>query len=282
MFRALLRHGSGRLGLIMMAILALTALLAPVLSITTPEQTRFDRRLEPPNLEAPLGTDHLGRDVLSRIMWGARLSIASGVGALLVGGTIGIAMGLLSGYLGGTIDRVLMRVVDVMMAFPTLLLALMVVAILGPGSLQTIIAIGIALVAPFARLTRGEVMRVREWDFVHGARALGAHSWRIVLVHVLPNVVSSIVVYATLRFGVVILTEASLGFLGLGPSSPSPAWGLMVNEGLRLVQRAWWVAIMPGVAILFTVLAANLLGDALRDVMDPRTGSVRRSQTANA
>jgi peptide/nickel transport system permease protein len=143
-----------------------------------------------------------------------------------------------------------------------------------------VLAIGFAMVAPFARLTRGEVLRVRDWDFVHGARALGASRWRIVLAHILPNIISPIVVYATLRFGVVILTEASLSFLGLGPSSPSPAWGLMVNEGLRLIRTAWWVAIMPGTAILFTVLAANLLGDALRDVLDPRTSQARTAPTA--
>lgn len=276
MIRALLRHQSGRLGVVLIALLVVTAVFAPILAPVTPEAVRFDLRLAPPGSAALLGTDHLGRDILSRIMWGARLSILSGVGAILLGGLVGIALGLVAGYAGSTVDRLLMRVTDVLLAFPTLLLALMVVAILGPGALQTVIAIGIALVAPFARLTRGEAMRLREWEFVQGARAVGASSWRIVLVHVFPNIVSGIVVYATLRFGVVVLTEASLGFLGLGPSSPSPAWGLMVNEGLRFIQRAWWVPVIPGFAILFTVLATNLLGDALRDVLDPRTDSARR------
>lgn len=281
--RAILRHSNGGIGLAMLGLLALTAIFAPLIAPLAPDATQFQLRFHPPSAEALFGTDHLGRDIFSRIVWGARLSILSGIGALLVGSALGVTIGVAAGYLGRWPDRVLMRVVDVLLAFPTLLLALIVVAILGPGGVQTVIAIGFALVAPFARIARGEVIRIREWDFVYGAKALGAKDVRVVLQHVLPNVLSPLIVYATLRFGVVILTEASLGFLGLGPSSPSPAWGLMVNEGLRLVQRAWWVAIVPGLAILFTVLAANLLGDALRDVLDPRTGpSTRASRSAQS
>lgn len=282
MIRALFKHGSGVLGMLLFGVLVFMALFAPFITRHPPERTNFQTRNQPPSLQAPMGTDNLGRNVFERVVWGARLSIASGLGALAVGGVLGVAIGLLAGYVGGITDRILMRVIDVLLAFPTLLMALIVVSILGPGALQTVLAIGFAMVASFARLARGEALRVREWDFVQGARAVGAGNWRIVLRHVLPNMISPILVYATLRFGVVILTEASLSFLSLGPSSPSPAWGLMVNEGLRSIRTAWWIAVMPGVAILFTVLAANLLGDALRDVLDPRTTSTRRPEAANA
>lgn len=282
MIRALFKHSSGALGMLLFGLLVVMALFAPFITRHPPERTNFQTRNQPPSLQAPMGTDNLGRNVFERVVWGARLSIASGLGALAVGAVLGVAIGLLAGYVGGITDRILMRVIDVLLAFPTLLMALIVVSILGPGALQTILAIGFAMVASFARLARGEALRVREWDFVQGARAVGAGNWRIVLRHVLPNMVSPILVYATLRFGVVILTEASLSFLSLGPSSPSPAWGLMVNEGLRSIRTAWWIAVMPGLAILFTVLAANLLGDALRDVLDPRTTSTRRPEAANA
>lgn len=269
MIRQLLYQKGGVVGLFIVTLLAATAVLAPILA-GDPTDTDFGARLEPPLTEHWFGTDRLGREILDRIIWGARISIANGLGALLIGCGIGVSAGALVGYIGQNTDRIVMRVVDVLLAFPTLLLAIATVAVLGTGSVQTVMAIGIALIAPFARLTRGEVLRVKNWEFIHASRTSGASDWWIVTRHILPNIMTPITVYATLQFGTVILTEASLSFLGLGPSPPSPSWGLMVNEGLSFINTAWWISIVPGVAIYFTVLGVNLLGDALRDTLDPR------------
>jgi ABC-type dipeptide/oligopeptide/nickel transport system permease subunit len=189
---------------------------------------------------------------------------------MAIGAGLGAPFGLLGGFAGGIVDRLFMRIVDLLLAFPTLLLALIVVAVLGPGGIQTVLAIGVALIAPIARLTRGEALKVRKWEFVDAARALGARNTRLMRRHVLPNILAPILVYITLRLGTVILTEASLSFLGLGPVPPTPAWGLMVSEGLRYTLVYWWMPILPGVAVFAAVLGANLLGDACRDVLDPR------------
>lgn len=266
--RELLQHKSGLVGLLIVGMIVLTAVTAPLI-VGDPTQANLLARREPPNLDAVFGTDQLGRDILTRVIWGARISLTNGLTALGIGATLGILIGASASYIGGNIERFVMRVVDVLLAFPTLLLAIMTVAILGPGTAQTAIAIGVALIAPFARLSRGEVLRVKNWEFVEASRAIGASGPRILRNHIMPNVISPIVIYATLQFGAVILAEASLTFLGLGPSPPTPSWGLMVNEGLTFVRMNWWISIIPGIAIFAAVLGVNLLGDALRDVLDP-------------
>lgn len=270
--RDVVHHKSGLVGLVLVGLLVLAAIAAPVIA-GDPTQADLLHRREPPSREWLLGTDQLGRDILTRVIWGARISLVNGLTALGIGATLGIVIGATASYIGGNVERIVMRVVDVLLAFPTLLLAIMTVAILGPGTVQTAVAIGVALIAPFARLSRGEVLRVKNWDFVEASRSVGAGGARILRSHIMPNVISPIVIYATLQFGVVILAEASLTFLGLGPSPPTPSWGLMVNEGLPFVRTEWWISIMPGIAIFAAVLGVNLLGDALRDVLDPNVRS---------
>lgn len=270
--RGLIGHKSGIVGLLLVALIMLAAVFAPVIA-DDPTQADLRLRREPPSLEAALGTDQLGRHILTRVIWGARISIVNGLTALGIGAGLGIMIGSAASYIGGNMERFVMRVVDVLLAFPTLLLAIMTVAVLGPGTAQTAIAIGVALIAPFARLSRGEVMRVKNWEFVEASRSVGAGGVRILRSHIMPNVISPILIYATLQLGTVILAEASLTFLGLGPSPPTPSWGLMVNEGLSFVRTAWWISIIPGIAIFAAVLGVNLLGDALRDVLDPSVRS---------
>lgn len=270
--RGLVRHKSGMVGLLLVALLVLAALFAPLIA-QDPTHADLLRRREPPSLDAILGTDQLGRHILTRVIWGARISLVNGLTALGIGAGLGVMIGAAASYVGGNAERFVMRVVDVLLAFPTLLLAVMTVAVLGPGTAQTAIAIGVALIAPFARLSRGEVMRVKNWEFVEASRSIGAGGVRILVHHIMPNVISPIIIYATLQLGTVILAEASLTFLGLGPSPPTPSWGLMVNEGLTFIRIAWWISIIPGFAIFFAVLGVNLLGDALRDVLDPSVRS---------
>lgn len=270
--RDVVRHKSGLVGLLLVGLLVLAAVAAPVIT-GDPTQADLLHRREPPSLGWLFGTDQLGRGILTRVIWGARISLVNGLTALGIGATLGIVIGASASYIGGNIERFTMRVVDVLLAFPTLLLAIMTVAILGPGTVQTAVAIGVALIAPFARLSRGEVWRIKNWEFVEASRSIGAGGARILRSHIMPNVISPIVIYATLQFGVVILAEASLTFLGLGPSPPTPSWGLMVNEGLPFVRTEWWISIVPGLAIFSAVLGVNLLGDALRDVLDPSVRS---------
>lgn len=269
MARQFIRQKNGIVGLTLVLTLVAAAIFAPVIA-GDPSDSNFRVRLHSPGPEHWLGTDRLGRDLLDRIIWGARISIRNGLGALLIGVGAGVTIGAFASYIGRNVDRLVMRAVDVLLAFPTLLLAIATVAVLGTGSVQTVIAIGIALVAPFARLTRGEVLKVKGLEFIQAARAGGASGSRILIRHILPNIVTPILIYSTLRFGTVILAEASLSFLGLGPSPPSPSWGLMVNEGLGFINTSWWISTVPGVAIFLTVLGVNLLGDALRDTFDPR------------
>lgn len=267
-----MRHRGMQIGGSMVVLLIVVAVFAPLISSASPTEAVLRDRFTAPGTDGYLlGADQLGRDLWARVVWGARLSLVNGLGAVALGGIAGILLGAVAGFLGGWVDRVLMRVIDVLLAFPTLLLALFMVAFLGTGRVQTVLAIAVALIAPFARLARGEVMRVSQWEFVEGARALGMSGSRILMLHVLPNAMTPLLVYATLRLGTVILTEASLTFLGLGAMPPEPAWGLMVSEGLRFIRLAWWISIMPGIAILILVIATNLVGDALRDVLDPRT-----------
>lgn len=262
------------------AVLVVVAVGAPLLAPYSPTaQSLPDKLLPPAWLEGGsakhlLGTDLLGRDVLSRLLYGARVSLAVAVSALLAGGMVGLALGIASGYLGGRVDSVLMRVVDATLTFPTILIALLLAVSLGAGLRTMVIAITLILWARFARVVRGEVLAVKTRDFVALARVHGCSHLRIMAVHILPNVMNTFMVLLSLHIGFVILVEASLSFLGAGIPPPTPSWGQMVADGRSHIASAWWLSVLPGAAIVLVVLAFNLFGDWLRDWLDPRLRQV--------
>jgi peptide/nickel transport system permease protein len=224
----------------------------------------------PPGPQHLMGTDNFGRDIFSRVIYGTRISLSMGVVAIAVAVVLGTAMGILAGIYGGWVDSVLMRLVDALMAFPGILLALAIAAMLGPGVYNAMVAVGIAYIPSFARLVRSSVLQVREMPYIEAARALGCGDARLIRAHVLPNVVTPILVLASLGVAGAILFGASLSFLGLGAQPPTPEWGIMLSDGRQFMRSAWWIMAFPGLAITITVMAANLLGDGLRDALDPR------------
>lgn len=256
--------------------LVIPAVAAPLVAPHDPLRGSLAKRLKPPawqqggTMEYPLGTDKLGRDILSRMIHGARVSLMVSMIAIFVGGTIGTGLGLVSGYFGGRVDSLLMRLVDISLSLPTILLALVMVAAVGPSFGTVLIVLVVLLWARYARLVRGETLSIRERDFIARARVAGASHTRIMVRYIFPNVVNSLVVLATLQVGYVILLESALSFLGAGLPRPTPAWGLMIADGRELIVTAWWVSMFPGLAIMMTVLALNLLGDWLRDHLDPK------------
>jgi len=258
------------IGLVIIALVVLCAILAPYLTPYDPMAQDLTSRVTPPNLKHWLGTDQFGRDVLTRLLYGARISLFTGFVSVSIGLILGTSVGLLAGYFGGKIDTVLMAVMDVLLGFKTYLLAILVVAILGTSLFNLTVAIGIATFPQFARMVRSEVLSVRSREFVEAARALGASSLILMGRHVLPQVIGPTVVMATFFVATAIVVESSLSFLGLGPPPPTPSWGLMISEGQRFILDNAWLPSIPGVAIMLVVLAFNLLGDALRDVLDPR------------
>lgn len=260
----------GTASLVFIIILALAAIFAPLISPYDPLAPDYSMLRKAPTLEHPFGTDQIGRDVLSRIIYGTRISFLVGVISVGVALAIGTPVGLVSGYFRGPIDEILMRIVDGISAFPSLVLALAIVAILEPSLFNVMFAIGVTTVPIFARLTRSQVLSLRERDFITAATALGASDWRIMARHIMPNALSPLIVQATLGLGLAILAEASLGYLGVGVQPPTPTWGGILNQGSPLIELAPWLSIVPGLAIFSLVLAFNLLGDALRDVLDPR------------
>ena len=278
----------GRSWLTMAAIFVLLAfvfigIFAPLLAPYDPNAQNLAMRLQPPLSDGHLlGTDGLGRDVLSRLIYGSRISLMVGFSAVLLAAVIGIVIGLISGYLGGWVDSLLMRIVDAFLAFPFLLLAIAIVAVLGRGLDNIVIALVITGWVLYARLVRGETLSLREREFVLSARGLGTNPFAIMFEHILPNCMAPILVVATLEIGVVIVTEASLSFLGLGASASEPSWGGMLADGRAYVTRAWWLATLPGLAIFVIVLAVNILGDALRDALDPRHEKVAPEQVPTA
>ncbi len=226
--------------------------------------------LAPPSPQHWFGTDDLGRDVFSRVLHGARISPLVGLAAVAISSLTGVAMGLVSGYAGGVVDNLIMRVVDVLLAFPGIVLAIGIVAILGPGLNNAMLAVGIAGVPTFARVVRGSVLVEKEKEYVEAARLLGAPVPRILVLHILPNVMAPVIVLATLGVATAIVAAAALSFVGLGAQLPTPEWGAMLSQGRNYLSNQWWVAVFPGLAIATTVLGVNLLGDGLRDVLDPR------------
>ncbi len=258
------------IGLGIIVLLLLTALFAPLLATHSPTAQVLADRLQPPSAEHWLGTDELGRDIWSRIVHGSRLTLyIIGIVAVIVG-PVGLAVGTIAGYMGGWVDKVLMRITDIFLAFPRLILALAFVAALGPGIENAVIAIAITVWPPYARMARAETLTIRQADYIAAVRIQGASSARIVGRHVVPMCMSSLIVRLTLDMAGIILTAAGLGFLGLGAQPPLPEWGAMISSGRQYLLDQWWVATMPGLAIFITSLGFNLLGDGLRDTLDPR------------
>jgi ABC-type dipeptide/oligopeptide/nickel transport system permease subunit len=275
-WRKFVRHPLGLAGGVILLVVFGSALLADYLAPHEPNKQRLVARFKPPvwapggSALYPLGTDNVGRDILSRIIHGSRISLVVGFAAVGVSLLIGVTLGLLSGFLGGRADTTIMALVDIMLAFPQLILAFAMVAVLGPGLGNIILVLGLTGWERYARVVRAEVLALREREFVQAARALGVPTARIIFGHIMPNTFSSVIVMATLQTAQAILAEATLSFLGLGTGSTYPSWGQMIALGRDYINVAWWLSTFPGIAILLTVLAINLMGDRIRDVLDPR------------
>jgi len=266
--------------LVLFLVLVLPAIAAELLAPFDPLEGSLGERLRPPfwmqggSTEYLLGTDRQGRDVLSRIIFGSRISLGVSMSAVLLGGAVGTIVGLIGGYFGGWVDQVVTYVVDTFLSLPLILMALVLVAIFRPGFLTTIAVVSILLWSRYARQVRGETLAIKHRDFVARAKVAGSSDWRILFKHILPNVANTLIVLATLQVGTVILLESTLSFLGAGIPRPQPSWGVMVADGRDLIVSAWWIAFFPGLAILLVVLSMNMLGDWLRDHLDPRLRQV--------
>lgn len=274
--KRLARRRTAVFGLGVVVVVLLAALFAPWIVPFDPLEQDINQRLKEPGWQTAagrvhlLGTDHLGRDILARVIFGSRIALVVGLSAVLISGVLGMAVGLVSGYFGGKVDDFFMRLADVQLAFPFILLAIAVIGVLGPSLRNIIIVIGVSSWVVYARVVRGEVLSIREREFVQAAIALGSRDGRILLRHVLPNAFTPWLVVATLDMARVIVIESALSFLGLGVQPPTPTWGGMLADGRVYLSTAWWLATFPGLAILVTVLGINLLGDGLRDTLDPR------------
>ncbi len=263
------RNKTALVGFTVTVIITILAILAPWISPRDPLKQDVYHRLTPPEGAHPMGTDDFGRDVLSRIIWGGRVSLMVGISSVLLGMVLGTTMGLIAGYMGGRVENIIMRTVDVSMSFPNLIMGLMVMALLGSGLVKLIIAIGIVMAPRFARVAHGPSLAVKEKEFVTAARALGASDSRIIRYHILPNIFGEVVVMGSLWTATAIRIEANLSFIGLGVPPPTPTWGNMIRSGVEWLTNAPWVSVFPGLAILITVLSFNMMGDGLRDVTDP-------------
>ena len=266
----LMRRRGAMLGLAIVLVFVLIAFFAPLIAPQDPLQTSWSAVRKAPSAQYLFGTDEIGRDVLSRVIWGARASLLAGLVSVSIAMALGVPVGLLAGYRGGWVDGVISRCTDAMLAVPFLILAIALAAFLGPSLSNAMMAIGVSATPIFIRLTRGQVLSVKVEDFVEAARAVGNPHWRIALRHILPNILPPLIVQATLAIAAAIIAEASLSFLGLGQQPPAPSWGSMLNTAKNYVDNAPWMAIWPGVSIFLLVLSFNLLGDGLRDALDPR------------
>ena len=275
LWQALRKNRLSWLGVALLLLIVGVALLAPWIAPHDPLQQNIAYRLDPPSSDYWLGTDSYGRDVLSRLMYGARISLLVGFVSILIAMVVGSALGILAGYVGGFIDQLVMGLVDVLLSFPALLLGLMVAAMLGANLHNLIIAIALTEIAPFVRVARAPTISLKQRDFVEAGRALGFSPWRLMGVHILPNMISDVIVLGSMWMASAIRTEASLSFIGLGVPPPTATWGGMIREGFENILDAWWLVVFPCIAILATVLALNLLGDALRDAIDPKLRSER-------
>ncbi|WP_421958234.1 ABC transporter permease [Planococcus koreensis] len=274
--KRLLKSKTGMVGLIIVVAVVLMAIFAPLLTDNDPAKTDVINRLLPPfwleggSTEFLLGTDNLGRDVLSRIIYGSRISLLIGISAVLLAGAIGMALGLIAGYYGKVWDFIIMRTVDSLLAIPNILFMLIILAVMGPSLITLILVLGGTSWVVYARMVRSETLSIKERDYVRSAKAIGAKDFRIITKYILPNVLSSFIVIATLNVATTIILEASLSFLGLGIQPPDVSWGLMLSDGREYIATSWWVATFPGIAITVTVLGVIFLGDWLRDVLDPK------------
>jgi peptide/nickel transport system permease protein len=261
---------------VVLALLVLAAIFAPLVAPYPPTKTSLPNRLLPPffitggSSAYLLGTDLLGRDVLSRVFFGARVSLSVSLIVILITSSIGTILGIIAGYLGGRADTLLMRITDISLAIPVILIALLLAVVLGSSFKTVVLALSILGWAPYARLIRGEVLKLREADFIAQARIIGSSSLRIMIRHIFPNVVNPLIVIATMSVGLVILMESTLSYLGAGIPPPTPSWGSMVSDGRNLIDKAWWISFFPGLAIGLVVLSGNFLGDWIRDKLDPR------------
>lgn len=262
-----MRNRGAVVGMILLAGLVTAVLAAPMLTSHDPVQVSPPDRFQPPSLAHPMGTDNLGRDVWSRFLYGGRVSLQVGLVAVAIGAVMGVLLGLTAGFYGGWLDSLFSWVADVLLAFPGILLALVVVTILGPGLVNVMIAVGVAFIPSFIRVARGSVFATREQPYVEAAHALGVPGSAIIHRHILPNILRPLVVLATLGTGTAILEGAALSFLGLGAQPPAPEWGSMLNAGQNFMRQGWWVAVFPGLGIFAVVLAVNLLGDGMSDAM---------------
>lgn len=274
--KRLFKSKTGTVGLIIVIAVVLMAIFAPLLAPHDPAETNVVNRLVPPfwleggNMEYPLGTDNLGRDIISRIIFGARISLMIGISSVILAGAIGMALGLIAGFYGKIWDFIIMRAVDSLLAIPGILFMLILLAVLGPSLITLILVLGGTTWVVYARMVRSETLSIKERDYVRSARAIGAKDFRIIVKYILPNVLSSFIVIATLNVATTIILEASLSFLGLGIQPPDVSWGLMLSDGRQYIATSWWVATFPGIAITVTVLGVIFLGDWLRDILDPK------------
>ncbi len=270
-WRRLRRHRLAMLGLLIISGIIVLAIFAPFVSPADPLAIDYSHPAAPPGTPGHLlGTDVVGRDIVARLIFGTRISLQVGVVAVGIAATIGTTVGLIAGYRGGIVDNVLMRTVDVFLAFPVIVLAIAIIAVLGPSLVNVIIALGLVAWTTYARVVRGQVLVLREQDFVQAARAMGTSDARIIIRHILPNTLAPVIVLATVGMAAAIIAEAALSFLGLGVQPPTPSWGTMLNEGRGFLRTAPHISTLPGLAIMLTVLGFNFLGDGLRDAFDPR------------
>jgi peptide/nickel transport system permease protein len=267
----LLANRLGLLGGVIILVLVFVAAFGPLIAPYDPLEMVLSDQFLPPSKEHWLGTDDFGRDILSRLIHGSRQSLMVGVVSVSIGAVIGMTVGLLAGYFGGAFDMVSQRIIDVMLAFPDLLLALAIVAVLGPSLVNVMIAVGIGSIPLYARLIRGQVLSLKQKEYVESAHASGAKAPRIIFVHILPNSLSPLIVVASLGFAGAVLTGAALSFIGMGAQPPSPEWGAMLSSGRSYLRHEWWIATFPGIALAVTAFGFNLLGDGLRDALDPRS-----------
>jgi len=268
--RELMRRKLGVAGLIIISFIIILSLIAPIIAPYDPLDQRLDERLQPPSSKHLMGTDKLGRDIFSRILYGGRISLFIAVSSVVLATLIGMLIGLISGYLGGRIDDLLMRITDMFMAFPSLILALAIAAMLKPGMFNVITAISLSSWPQYARMARAVTIQVKNEPYIEAAVSIGASNTRILLGHIIPMVIPQVMIQGMINLGGAILTAAGLGFLGFGVPPPTPEWGLMVSEGRDLIQSHWWISTFPGLMIFLSVVGFNLLGDQLRDIFDVR------------
>ncbi|SFQ51114.1 peptide/nickel transport system permease protein [Psychrobacillus psychrotolerans] len=269
-FNKIKKNKGAIIGSVILLFFIITSALAPIIAPYPVNEMNFDDSLQGPSLEHWLGTDEFGRDIWTRMLHGGRVSLLMGLFAVTISGTIGVVLGVIAGYYR-KLDIYIMQFIDILMTFPSLLMAIAIVAVLGVGLTNAMIAVAISAVPSFVRVVRGAVLSIRETEYIEAARALGVKNWKIIGRHILPNVISPIIILATLEFGGSILSAASLSFLGLGAQPPNPEWGALVYVGKSFLSQAWWMTLFPGLAIMLVVLGFNLLGDGLRDALDPKS-----------